>query len=83
MKKILFFLPIFLFAALNSSYPFKQGYNEGSLIKQSLFGRVLNNNEIKQKCLKAWQKDSNDKVIKNNKDLFLKGCKEALSSSGF
>ena len=80
MKKIFFLLPIFLFAGINSSYPFKQGYKEGNIIKQTLFGRVLSSQEIYNRCLNVWKKDSVDKSIKNNKDLFLKGCKEALSS---
>ena len=79
MKKIFIFLPIFLFAGINSSYPFRQGYTEGNIIKQSLFGRVLNSKEVYNRCLSVWKKDSVDNVIKNNKDLFLKGCKEALS----
>ena len=79
MKKILLLMPIFLFAGLSSSYPFKQGYKEGMIIKQSLFGKFLNQKEVYNKCLNAYKKDSNDKVIKNNKNLFLKGCKEALS----
>ena len=83
MKKIFLLLPIFLLAGINSSYPFRQGYNEGNIIKQSLFGRVLNSKEIYNRCLNVWKKDCVDKSIKNNKDLFLKGCKEALSNGGF
>ena len=83
MKKIFLLLPAFLLAGVNSSYPFRQGYNEGSIIKQTLFGRVLNSKEVYNRCLNAWQKDSVDKAIKNNKSLFLQGCEEALKSSGF
>ena len=83
MKKIFLLLPIFLFAGVNTSYPFRQGYKEGTIIKQTLFGRVLNSNQIKIRCLNAWKRDANDKVIQNNKNLFLQGCEEALKSSGF
>ena len=79
MKKIFLLLPVFLLAGVNTSYPFRQGYNEGNIIKQSLFGKVLNSTDVYNRCLNAWKKNSVDKVIKNNKNLFLKGCKEALS----
>ncbi len=84
MKKIaLLFVPLFLLAGINDSYAFKQGYREGMIIKQSLFNKMLSKKQIKQKCLNAWQKDSNDRYIKQNKKIFLKGCQEALSSGGF
>ena len=80
MKKIFLLLPIFLFAGINNSYPFRQGYNEGKIIKQTLFGKILNSKEINQKCQDAWKRNSKDIVVKNHKNLFLQGCKEALSS---
>ena len=83
MKKVLIILPMFLFAGLNNSYAYKKGYQEGIIIKQSLFGRVLSQKEISAKCLKAWEKDANNDYIKQNKDTFLKGCEEALKSGGF
>ena len=79
MKRILFLLPIFLFAGLNNSYAFKKGYQEGLILKQMLFGKILTKKEINKKCLNIWQKDSKDNYIKENRDIFLKGCKEALS----
>ena len=79
MKRVLFLLPIFLFAGLNNSYAFKKGYQEGLIIKQMLFGKTLTKKEIYKKCLNSWQRDSKDNYIKENKDTFLKGCKEALS----
>ena len=79
MKKILFFIPLFLFAGINDSYAFKKGYMEGKIIKQMMFGKMLSQKEINKKCLNALKRYSNDNYIKENKDIFLKGCKEALS----
>ncbi len=83
MKKLLFLFPIFVFAGLNNSYAYKKGYQEGMIIKQTLFGKILSQEEISNKCLKAWKKDSNNDYIKQNKDTFLKGCEAALRSGGF
>jgi len=80
MKFFLVLLPIFLLAGINNSYPFRQGYNEGMIVKQTLFGRVLSSKEVYNKCLSIWKKDSVDTSIKNNKNLFIKGCEEALNS---
>ncbi len=79
MKKIFFILPIFLYAGLNNSYAYKKGFQEGMIIKHMLFGKILNQTQINQKCLNIWKKDSTQDYIKENKDTFLKGCKEALS----
>ena len=80
MKKIIFLLPIFLLAGLNDSYAFKKGFEEGKIIKMSLFNRFLSKEVINKKCLEAYEKDSKDnKYIKENKNVFLKGCIEALS----
>ncbi len=79
MKKLLFLLPVFIFAGLNNSYAYKKGYQEGMLIRQSNFKANFSLEEINKKCLKAWKKDSQEDYIKQNKDTFLKGCKEALS----
>jgi len=81
MKKILFFIPIFLFAGLNNSYAYQKGYREGNTLKQMMFGRSLTSKQIEEKCLKIWQKDSSDKYIKQNKTTFLQGCEEALTSA--
>ena len=81
MRKILLFLPIFLFAGLNNSYAYKKGYQEGLIIKQMLFGKRLTSKQIEQKCLLVWQKYSKDDYINQNKDTFLKGCEAALSST--
>ena len=78
MKRLIFILPIFLFAGINDSYAFKKGYQEGLHIKRSFFG-MLNNEQINGKCLQAYKRNSQNRYIKENKDTFLKGCKEALS----
>jgi len=80
MKRLIFLMPVFLFAGINDSYAFKKGYQEGMIIKRMSFGRILNQKEITKKCLNVWQKDSVDNYIKQNKDVFLKGCEEALKS---
>ena len=81
MKKLIFFIPFILFAGINDSYAFKKGFEEGKIIKMSLFNRFLSKEIIDKKCLEAYQKDSKvSKYIKENKDVFLKGCREALSS---
>ena len=79
MKKLLFFLPILLFAGLNNSFAYQKGYKEGLIMKQTLFGKFLTQKEIKQKCLNIWKKDSSNDYIKQNKDTFLKGCEAALT----
>ena len=81
MKKLVVFLPLFLFGGLNNSYAYKKGYQEGLIIKQTLFGKFLNQKEIEKKCITIWKKDSKDDYIKQNKDTFLKGCEEALTPS--
>jgi len=81
MKKILFFIPIFLFAGLNNSYAYQKGYSEGKILKQMMFGRNFTPKQREEKCLKIWQKDSSDKYIQQHKTTFLQGCEEALSSS--
>ena len=78
MKKLLFLFPVFIFAGLNNSYAYKKGYQEGILVKHSSFKKVFSLKEIDKKCLKLWKKDSKEDYIKQNKDTFLKGCKEAL-----
>ncbi len=80
MKIIVLLLPIFVFAGLNNSYAYKKGYQEGIIISHSLFGKILSQKEINNKCLKAWEKDSDNNYVKQNKDTFLKGCEAALSS---
>jgi len=80
MKKILFLMPIFLFAGLNNSYAYQKGYKEGMIIKQMIFGKFLTQKQIEKKCLNTWKKDSTDNYIKQNKDTFLKGCEAGLSS---
>ena len=80
MKRLIFLLPIFLFAGINNSYAFKKGYQEGLIIKRMSFGKIFNKKEINKKCLNVWKKDSIDNYIKQNRDIFLKGCKEALES---
>ena len=78
MKILIFILPIFLFGGINDSYAFKKGYQEGKIIKQMMFGRILSNELINKKCLNAYENQT-EKYIKENKETFLKGCKEALS----
>ena len=77
MKKVLFLIPIFLLAGINDSYAFKKGYQEGQIIKHMMFNRMLNQNQIQNKCLQAF-KNIKDEYIQKNKNLFLKGCEEAL-----
>ena len=79
MKKLLFLFPLFLFAGLNNSYAYKKGYQEGLIIKRSSFGKIFSLKDINKKCLNVWEKDSKEDYIKQNKNTFLKGCKEALS----
>ena len=79
MKKLAIFLPIFVFAGLNNSYAYQKGYKEGVNIKRSLFGKLLTLKKINKLCLNSWEKYSHDNYIKENKETFLKGCKEALS----
>ena len=78
MKKLVFLIPLFVFAGLNNSYAFKRGYKEGKIVKHMLFGKMLTNKEINNKCLEIFE-SIKDKYIKKNRDVFLKGCKEALS----
>ena len=77
MKRVFLLLPILLFAGINDSYAFKKGYQEGLNIKRSIFG-MLNDKKIESKCLQAYERNSQNRYIKENKDIFLKGCKEAL-----
>ncbi len=79
MKKAIFILPVLMFAGINDSYAFKKGFNEGLLIKQGLFGKILNKKEINNKCYNIYKKDSKDKYIKQNKKIFMQGCVQALS----
>ena len=80
MKKILLLIPLFLFAGVNNSYAFKKGYMEGKIIKHMIFGRMLSQKEINKKCKNALNKYKNNNYIQANKNIFLKGCEEALSS---
>ena len=77
MKKLLLLLPIFIFAGTNNSYAFKKGYQEGLNIKRSIFG-VLTDKQINSKCIQAYERNAKSRYIKENKDIFIKGCKEAL-----
>ena len=80
MKKLMFLIPVFMIAGINDSYAFKKGFNEGKILKQMMFGRMLTQNQINKKCLNVLDKYKNDKYIQKNKDIFLKGCEEGLSS---
>ena len=80
MKKILFIIPVFVLAGINDSYAFKKGFSEGKILKQMMFGKMLTQNQINKKCLNVLYKYKNDKYIQENKDIFLKGCEEGLSS---
>ena len=80
MKKLLFLIPVFVLAGINDSYAFKKGFREGKMLKQIMFGKILSQEEINKKCLNIFNKYKNDKYIQENKNIFLKGCKEGLSS---
>ena len=81
MRKLLFLIPIFLFAGINDSYAFKKGYQEGKNIKMRLFNKSLSLTSINKICLEIYERDAKkNRYIKDNKEIFLKGCKEALTS---
>ena len=78
MKKIIFLsLALFLFAGNLSSSAYLKGKNEGKIIKQMLFGKILSKKEKINKCRNALK---NYKIFtKQQKKDFLRGCLESLS----
>jgi len=76
-KSIILVITSFLFAGSMSSSAYLKGQIEGKIIKQSLFGKMLNYKEKLNKCNNALRnyKNYNEKQKRD----FIKGCIETLS----
>ena len=76
-KSVILVIASFVFAGSMSSSAYLKGQIEGKIIKQSLFGKMLNYKEEFKKC---------NNVLKNYKNFnekqkrdFIKGCIESLN----